>query len=256
MAEEAVLAVQGDGEAYVRGEWVRFRPGDLAFFPPPVEHAIRATPGGPGLVAVAAISPPEFELYEAAGLYNRRYGVVDEEAAWFARTNAAAGTLAGPSQLAFRDSDPQVRAENLSVDEIRSGGALFNVFSGAKIDVIEAPMVFVLWPGYGPRSTGFHFATGDEGLTTAVHTHPASDECVVLWDGTAKAWAQGAWHNMEAFDIVLAPCGVEHGISMVTGEALLPARRTTKAPAHFRTYHSGASTNNTHAREEHEGPCG
>jgi hypothetical protein len=45
----------------------------------------------------------------------------------------------------------------------------------------------VLWPGYGPHSTGFHFADGEEGLTTAVHTHPASDECVVLWDGTAKA---------------------------------------------------------------------
>jgi gentisate 1,2-dioxygenase len=220
LAEEAVLALQGEGEAYVRGEWVGFRPGDMAFSPPPVEHAIRATPGGPGLIAVAAISPPEFELYEAAGLYNRQYGVINSEAAWFARSNADPGTLVGPSELAFHDADSQVRAENLSVDEIRSGGALFNVFSGAKIDVIDAPMVFVLWPGYGPRSTGFHFANGEEGLTSAVHTHPASDECVVLWDGTAKAWAQGAWHDMEEFDVVFAPCGVEHGISMVLGEAL------------------------------------
>jgi gentisate 1,2-dioxygenase len=146
--------------------------------------------------------------------------VINSEAAWFARSNADPGTLAGPSELAFHDADLQVRAENLSVDEIRSGGALSNVFSGAKIDVIEAPMVFVLWPGYGPRSTGFHFANGEEGLTSAVHTHPASDECVVLWDGTAKAWAQGAWHDMEQFDVVFAPCGVEHGISMVLGEAL------------------------------------
>jgi gentisate 1,2-dioxygenase len=43
IAEEAVLAVQGDGEAYVRGEWVRFRPGDLAFFPPPVRASPSAT---------------------------------------------------------------------------------------------------------------------------------------------------------------------------------------------------------------------
>jgi hypothetical protein len=112
-----------------------------------------------------------------------------------------------------------VRAENLSVDEIRSGGALFNVFSCAKIDVIDAPIVFVLWPGYGARSTGFHFANAVEGLTTAVHTHPASDECVVLWDGSAQAWSQDGWHEMEIFDVVLAPCGVEHGIAMVPGEA-------------------------------------
>ncbi len=220
LAEEAVLSLQGEGEVFVRGEWVAFRPGDLAFFPPPVEHAVRATPNGPGLIAVAAISPPEFELYEAAGLYNRAYGVINSEAAWFARSNAEPGTLTGPSQLAFHDSDPHVRAENLTVDQIRSGGALFNVYSGAKIDVIDAPMVFVLWPGYGARSTGFHFANAEEGLTTAVHTHPASDEAVVLWGGTAQAWAQGGWHDMEIFDVVLAPCGVEHGIAMVPGAAL------------------------------------
>jgi quercetin dioxygenase-like cupin family protein len=220
LAEEAMLALQGEGEAFVRGEWVQFRPGDLAFYPPPVEHAIRATPNGPGLVAVAAISPPEFELYGPAGFYNRQYGVMNMEAAWYARSNAKPGTLTGPSQLAFHDSDPQVRAENLTVAEIRTGGALFNVFSGAKIDVIDAPMVFVLWPGYGPRSTGFHFANAEEGLTTAVHTHPASDECVVLWHGTARAWQHNSYHDMEIFDVVMAPCGVEHGIAMVPGEAL------------------------------------
>ncbi|MFC0448252.1 cupin domain-containing protein [Rhodococcus jostii] len=220
LAEESILALQGEGEVFVRNHWARFRPGDVGFFPPPVEHAIRATPGGPGLVAVASISPPEFELYEPAGFYNRQYGVVNQEAAWFARSNATPGKLSGPSQLAYHDSDPAVRAWNLTVSEIRTHGALFNVFCGAKIDVIEAPMVFVLWPGYGARSTGFHFANGDDGLTTAVHTHPASDECVVLWDGTARAWQQGGWHDMEVFDVVFAPCGVEHGISSVTGEAL------------------------------------
>jgi hypothetical protein len=97
--------------------------------------------------------------------------------------SASPGALTGPSQLAYHDSDSHVRAEHLSIDEIRSGGALFNAFSGAKIDVIELPMVFVLWPGYGPRSTGFHFANAEEGLTTAVHTHPASDEAV--WGGFA-----------------------------------------------------------------------
>jgi quercetin dioxygenase-like cupin family protein len=254
LAEEAVLALQGEGEAYVRGEWVGFGPGDMAFSPPPVEHAIRATPGGPGLIAVAAISPPEFELYEAAGLYNRQYGVINSEAAWFARSNADPGTLVGPSELAFHDADSQVRAENLSVNEIRSGGALFNVFSGAKIDVIDAPMVFVLWPGYGPRSTGFHFANGEEGLTSAVHTHPASDECVVLWDGTAKAWAQvlgttwssSTWYsrraasNMASAWFSVRRCGV--GLPLLRSSTSMLAHRITRALGPLTTCRSGGWT--------------
>jgi quercetin dioxygenase-like cupin family protein len=49
-------------------EAVRFAPGDLAFFPPPVEHAVRGTPDGPGLLAVASIARPEFERYAESGL--------------------------------------------------------------------------------------------------------------------------------------------------------------------------------------------
>lgn len=133
---------------------------------PPCRATARHTYAATGWPSgrATSVSPPEFELYEAAGLYNRQYGVINE-AAWFARNNAAPGALTGTSQPAFHDSDAHVRAENLSLDEIRTGGALFNVFSGAKIDVIDTPMVFVLGPGYGPRSMGFHFAN-------AVHTHP------------------------------------------------------------------------------------
>jgi quercetin dioxygenase-like cupin family protein len=220
MAEEAMLCLQGRGEVLVRGEWAEFAPGDLAFFPPPVEHSVRAAAGGEGMVVVAAISPPEFEHYADLDLYNRQFGIIDTEAAFYAQNNAVPGSLAGPSQLAYRDAAAAVRAWNLSVEEIRTGGALFNVFRGAKIDVIDAPMVFVLWPGYGPRSTGFHFATGEPGLTSALHAHPASDECVVLWDGSARAWQGGGWHEMEIFDVVFAPCGVGHGVSLLDGGSL------------------------------------
>jgi hypothetical protein len=39
-------------------------------------------------------------------------------------------------------------------------------------------------------------------------------------DDVAQAWAQGGRHDMEIFDVVLAPCGVEHGIAIVPGQAL------------------------------------
>jgi quercetin dioxygenase-like cupin family protein len=184
MAEEAMICLKGGGEAYVRGEWVPLNPGDLAFYPPNVPHAVRAAASAErDLVMVTAISPPAFDLYADAGFYNVQYGVINEEAAFFAHQNAVPGTLSPEQEMRYWDTAPGVRPWNLSVEEIVSGGALFTIFRGAKIDVIDAPMVFVLWPGYGARSTGFHFATGEAGLTTAVHAHPAADECVVMWGG-------------------------------------------------------------------------
>ena len=221
MAEEAMLCLKGSGEAYVRGEWVPLQPGDLAFFPPGVPHAVRgAANASSDLVVVTAISPPEFDLYADSGFYNVQYGVINEEAAFFAHQNAAPGSLSPEQEMRYWDTAADARPWNLTVAEIASGGALFNVFRGAKIDVIDAPMVFLLWPGYGARSTGFHFATGEPGLTAAVHAHPASDECVVLWAGSARAYSAGGWHEMETYDCVFAPCGVRHGISLVPNTSL------------------------------------
>ncbi len=59
LAEQAVPALQSEGEVWARGECVRLLPGDIAFFAPPVEHAVRTPVDGPGLVAVAAFWPPE-----------------------------------------------------------------------------------------------------------------------------------------------------------------------------------------------------
>jgi gentisate 1,2-dioxygenase len=216
MAEEAMLCLKGGGEAYIRGEWVPFNPGDLGFCPPGVPHGVRVSArAGGDLVLVNAISPPEFDLYADAGFYNVQYGVINEQAAFFAHQNAVPGSLSPEQEMRYWDTAPGVRPWNLTVRDVTSAGALFNVFRGAKIDVIDAPMLFLLWPGYGPRSTGFHFATGEPGLSTAVHAHPVADECVVLWAGQAQAYACGAWHEMDTYDCVFAPCGVRHGISAV-----------------------------------------
>jgi quercetin dioxygenase-like cupin family protein len=221
MAEEAMLCLKGGGEAYVRGNWVPFKPGDLAFFPAGIPHSVRAASSADeDLIVVGATSPPQFDLYEPAGFYNVQYGVVNEEAAFFAHTNTPGGSISSDQQLRYWDHAPDVRPWNLDVPDIATAGALFNIFRGAKVDVIDSPMVFLLWPGYGARSTGFHFSTGVPVLGTAFHAHPAADECVVLWAGTAKAYACGVWHEMEMYDCVFAPCGVKHGISMVPSTTL------------------------------------
>ncbi len=221
MAEEAMLCLKGGGEAYVRGQWVPFHPGDLAFHPAGIPHSVRVSAqAGQDLVIVTAISPPEFDLYADCGFYNVEFGAINQEAAFFAHQNAVPGSLSPAQEMSYWDDSPDVRPWNLSVAEVSADGALFNIFRGAKVDVIDAPMLFLLWPGYGPRSTGFHFATGEPGLSTAAHAHPAADECVVLWAGTARAFACGRWHEMDTYDCVFAPCGVHHGISAVPSTAL------------------------------------
>jgi hypothetical protein len=58
--------------------------------------------------------------------------------------------------LHYNDSYPAVRAWNLSVEEIRRDGALFNVYRGALFSGIDVPMILLLWPGYGVSRCGFH----------------------------------------------------------------------------------------------------
>ena len=218
MAEEAMLCLEGEGEVFVRGRWAAFAPGDFAFSAAG-RGAVRAAPGGPGLVVVTQISAPVRALTPTPASQQppvRRHGPRRD---LLRPVQRRAGTLTGPSQLADRDTEPDVRPGTSPVDEVRTGGALFNVFRGAKIDVIDAPMVFVTWPAFGVRATGFHFANGEDGLTTSLHAHPGSDECVVLWDGQARAWAVDGWHDMEMYDVVMAPCGVKHGVSAAEGAA-------------------------------------
>ena len=40
MADEAMVCFKGQGEVYLRGEWVQIEPGDIAYFPERVPHAL------------------------------------------------------------------------------------------------------------------------------------------------------------------------------------------------------------------------
>jgi hypothetical protein len=75
-----------------------------------------------------------------------------------AKKDAALGNLSTDNELHYNDSCPVVRAWNLSVEEIRRDGALFNVYRGALFSGIDIPMVLLLWPGYGVSRCGFTMA--------------------------------------------------------------------------------------------------
>jgi hypothetical protein len=119
--------------------------------------------------------------------------------------------LSTENELHLNESHPKLRAWNLTAQDIRREGALFNIFKGAEFTGIEVPMRLILWPGYGVRTTGFHFGYADPNQLTLVHTHPISDEIVIQWTGKGQFFCGDRWIDIDTYDCVMAPCGVYHG---------------------------------------------
>ena len=82
---------------------------------------------------------------------------------------------------------------------------------GASFGELAIPMLLVLWPGYGVRSAGLHSGVTAPGQRSVIHTHPDSDECLFNWVGKGQVYCGDRWINSDAFDCLLAPCGVSHG---------------------------------------------
>jgi quercetin dioxygenase-like cupin family protein len=212
LAEEALLCHSGAGEVWLREQWVTLLPGDLAYVPEGIERAVRNPAANRDcFILVSQVSPPQFDLYKDAGLYNEALAVMNERAVAKAAINARSIALPAPT-LAFHDDQPRVRSWMLERDDVRRRGALFNVFMGAPFTGIGVPMRLILWPGAGSRTAGFNLAAPDSGTADELHTHPVSDECLVMWRGdSAEFFIGGTWLPAKANDVALAPCGVAHG---------------------------------------------
>ena len=211
LSEEAFLCRHGEVEVFLRGDWVTLRPGDMAYFPAGVAHAIRNTSQRRAYL-VNQICPPQFDLYIDAGLYNPAWGVMNDAAVRKAKINAEPLAVQNLDEMQYRDDQAEVRAQNLSAAEVASGGALFNVLEGAAFTGIGLPMRLVLWPGAGTRLVGFNYAYCGTGVEDTIHTHPVSDEFLVMWSGEGQFFiGDVGWVDAGAGDVALAPCGVMHG---------------------------------------------
>lgn len=214
-SDEAMICLKGKGAVYLRGQWVDIEAGDLVYFPRGVEHGIRnASDSGKDFVLVNQICPPQFDLYADAGYFDKAHGVMNYDAIQKAKKEARIGNLSDENELHYNESHPDVRAWNLSVEEIKTGGALFNLYRGAVFHGIDVPMVLLLWPGYGIAHTGFHYGYMPPGSSAANHTHPVSDECIINWIGSGISVIGGDSYPTIQYDCTLAPCGVLHGGSI------------------------------------------
>jgi gentisate 1,2-dioxygenase len=216
MAEEAMLCLAGKGEVFLRGAWRMLRPGDIGYFPEGCRHAIRCPAGETDdLIVVTQITPPQFDLYEQAGFYDRAQGTLNLTTIFKATLNARRVGMP-PSEMAPQESEPEVRPQNLPFGEVRKSGALFNVYLGTPFPGLGLPAQLVLWPGVGTRTAGFNYAMAPAWAMDNMHIHPVSDECLVLWEGECEGYVASGYSGAEFFelvtyDVILAPCGVLHG---------------------------------------------
>lgn len=149
MAEEGLVCLKGKGEVFLRGRWVEIEAGDIVFYPERAERGIRNPEENQAdFVLVDRISPPQLDLYEPGGYYNREHGVMNFEAIEEAKKQATSGDLSDENEMHLNESHPEVRTWNLTAEEIRQEGALFNTFKGASFGELGTPMVLVPWPGY------------------------------------------------------------------------------------------------------------
>ena len=192
ISEEALLCIQGRGEVYLRGKWVEIEAGDIAYFPENIEHAVRnPTQNQEDFILVAAITPPLISLYEASGFYIQELGKFDFDAVEAAKQTIVPGHISKIPQVHYNESHPELRAWNLKAHDVRQHGALFNMFRGAEFNANGSPMRFILWPGHGARQCGFHLTRCATGDMFAPHVHPISDECVIIWAGSARGFLDG-----------------------------------------------------------------
>jgi gentisate 1,2-dioxygenase len=220
IAEEAFLCRHGSAEVWLHDKWVTLQPGDIAYFPPGVKHQIRNPASNiEAAILVNQITPPQFDLYADKGFYNSALGVMNFDSIQKEINNTT--PILPPANLkemTFNDNQPDVRAHNLSSEQVRLKGALFNALMGTPFIGLGIPMRLVLWPGASTRMVGFNYANNPLGVTEKVHKHPVSDECLTLWSGTGELYIGGiGWLEAEANDVILAPCGVVHGHRAING---------------------------------------
>jgi gentisate 1,2-dioxygenase len=213
LAEEAVLCRYGSAEIWLRGQWATLKPGDIAYLPEGVERQLRNPAGNTAdAILVHQICPPQFDLYVDRGFYNAQAGVMNFDAIERAKINAEPAVSPPPQEMTFNDDQPALRAWNLRPADVKTRGALFNVRQGAAFSGIGLPMRLVLWPGAGTRLVGFNYAYCGTGVQDAIHSHPVSDEFLVMWSGAGQFFIGGiGWVDAAENDVILAPCGVVHG---------------------------------------------
>lgn len=216
MSDEAMVCLSGAGEVWLRGRWVSVLPGDVAYFPAGVEHAVRcAASHDKNFILASCISPPDLDVYTGTGFISPQSRQFNFDAIDLAIRNARSrGSELDPlppNETRLNEGEQDMRAWNLETEDVRRNGALFNIYKGAKSPVV-VPLRLILWPGHGGSGLlGYNCVVHQPRQLFDIHIHPVSPERIICIGGTGLFYLDDAWIRAGENDVLVAPSGVRHG---------------------------------------------
>lgn len=237
ISEDAILTLQGHGDAFLVDKWIEVGPGDIIYAPAGVEHGT-ANLGGRDSTYIAHgyAGPPQFELYEWAGYFKN--GHFDREAIQTGVSAPGSRDLELTDEFEL-DGIPAwgaERAETRTPDQIRRNGAIFNINGGVSCREFGPLTRFVLAPFTGAQLISATVVVHEPGEAFEPHAHLVSDEATLIIKGRGQVFLGGSWSEVKPGDILYTPPGVEHGTRNSPGSSDLLVSISFACPPPFDLY--------------------
>ncbi len=179
-ADELVVAVKGQFEQYVGGNWVVMKPGDIHYNPRGVVHATRPTGNEPSY-AMSIFTPPP------PGGNDRVF--LNSEI-----TSAKPGAIVGDWSL---------------LDTQYKKGYNFNMDDWYAKNPIESGKTMRSDPAMGTMRGQLMIA---QMPALPVHYHGSADEIIYTYKGAGEIYINGEWTKVDPGVIHFCPRGMIHGI--------------------------------------------
>lgn len=109
------------------------------------------------------------------------------------------------------------RARYRSAHQIRTEGAIGNLFDGVTITAHGLETRLLAWPGTGYQTEAVHVTTLRPGESSDRYRYDLSEEAILCRYGTAEVWLRDRWVNLRPGDMAYFPEGVEHQIRSADG---------------------------------------
>ena len=110
-----------------------------------------------------------------------------------------------------------LRARYRTAKQIRTEGAIGNLFDGPTITAHGLETRLLAWPGTGYQTESVHVTNVQPGQQSDRYTYDLAEEAVLCRHGVVEVWLKDRWVTLQPGDIAYFPAGVEHQIRNSAG---------------------------------------
>lgn len=107
--------------------------------------------------------------------------------------------------------DP-LRARYRTSRQIRTEGAIGNLFDGVSITAQGLQTRLIAWPGTGFQTEAVHVTTMAPGQSSQRYTYALAEEAILCRSGEAEVWLRDRWVTLRPGDLAYVPEGIEHQV--------------------------------------------